>query len=53
MKLYYLHLVDKIYQFFYKNKYTLGVFINMSKAFDTVDKSYFKNYNNWNKPQLP
>ena len=32
-----LHLVDKIYQSFDENKYTLGVFIDLSKAFDTVD----------------
>ena len=30
-------LVDKIYKAFEKNKYTLGVFIDLSKAFDTVD----------------
>ena len=43
IKLYYLHLENKIYQSFDKNKYTLGVFIDLSKAVDTVD--YLKNLN--------
>ena len=30
-------LVDQIYEAFEKNEYTLGVFIDLSKAFDTVD----------------
>ena len=42
---YYLHLVDKIYQSFDKNKYILGVLIDLSKEFDTIDKSYLKNLN--------
>ena len=29
-------LVDQIYEAFEKNKYTLGVFIDLSKAFDTI-----------------
>ena len=45
IKLYYLHLVDEIYPSFDKNKYTLGLCIYVSKAFDTVDKSYLKNLN--------
>ena len=32
-------LVDQIYEAFEKNEYTLGVFIDLSKAFDTVDYS--------------
>ena len=32
-------LVDQIYEAFEKNEYTLGVFIDLSKAFDTVDNS--------------
>ena len=32
-------LVDQIYKAFEKNEYTLGVFIDLSKAFDTVDNS--------------
>ena len=30
-------LVDKIYESSEKDRYTLGVFIDLSKAFDTVD----------------
>ena len=32
-----LQLVDQIHQSFEENRYTLGVFIDLSKAFDTVD----------------
>ena len=32
-------LIDQIYKAFEKNKYTLGVFIDLPKAFDTVDNS--------------
>ena len=32
-------LVDLIYKAFEKNEYTLGVFIDLSKAFNTVDHS--------------
>ena len=32
-------LVDQIYEAFEKNEYTLGVFIDLSKAFNTVDHS--------------
>ena len=32
-------LLDQIYEAFEKNEYTLGVFIDLSKAFDTVDNS--------------
>ena len=34
--------VDQIFESFEYNKYTLGVFIDLSKSFDTVDHS------NWN-----
>ena len=34
-----IKLVDSIYDSFNQNKYTLGVFIDLSKAFDTVDDS--------------
>ena len=30
-------LVDQIYESFEKDHYTLGIFIDLSKAFDTVD----------------
>ena len=32
-------MVDQIYETFEKNEYTLGVFIDLSKTFDTVDRS--------------
>ena len=30
-------LVDQVYESFENNDYTLGIFIDLSKAFDTVD----------------
>ena len=33
------HSIDQIYETFEKNKYTLGVFIDLCKAFDTDDHS--------------
>jgi len=32
-----LHLVDELNKSFLKGEFTLGVFIDLSKAFDTVD----------------
>ena len=32
-----LQLVDQIYESFERNEYTIGVFIDLSKAFDTVE----------------
>ena len=32
-----IKLIDNIYDSFNQNKYTLGVFIDLSKAFDTID----------------
>ena len=32
-----IELVNRIYDSFNKNKYTLGVFMDLSKAFDTVN----------------
>ena len=32
-----LQLVDQIYELFELNEYTIGIFIDLSKAFDTVD----------------
>ena len=32
-----IKLIDSIYDSFNQNKYTLGVFIDLSKTFDTVD----------------
>ena len=34
-----VHLVDQIYESFENDNYTLGVFIYLSKAFDTIDHS--------------
>ena len=34
-----VQLVDQTYEAFEKNEYTLGEFIDLSKAFDTVDNS--------------
>ena len=31
------YLVDQIYESFENDKYTVGIFIDMSKAFDTVE----------------
>ena len=32
-----MQLVDQIYESFERNEYTIGVFIDLSKAFDTAD----------------
>ena len=32
-----IQLVEQIYENFEENKYTLGVFIDLAKAFDTID----------------
>ena len=34
-----LQLVDQIYESFERNEYTTGDFIDLSKAFDTVDRN--------------
>ena len=34
-----LHLLDQIYESFERNEYTVGVFIDLSKVFDTVGHS--------------
>ena len=43
-----IHLIDQINNNF-ENEYTLGVFTDLSKAFDTVDKQ-FLTFNNKNTP---
>ena len=37
-----IKLIDSMYDSFNQNKYTLGVFIDLSKAFDTVDHEIFR-----------
>ena len=37
-----VQLVDQIIESFENSKYTLGVFIDLSKAYDTVDHSILK-----------
>ena len=32
-----LHLAEQVNQSFEKNEFTLGVFVDLSKAFDTID----------------
>ena len=36
-----IQLVEQIYENFEENKHTLGVFIDLAKAFDTVDHKYY------------
>ena len=38
-------LVDQIYKSFEKDHYTLGVFIDLLKVFDTVDHTILEVYN--------
>ena len=37
-----VRLVDQIYKSFERNQYTLGIFIDLSKAFDTIDQKNIK-----------
>ena len=36
-----IQLVEQIYENFEENKHTIGVFIDLAKAFDTVDHKYY------------
>ena len=47
-----IELVNRIYDSFNKNKYTLGVFMDLSKAFDTVNHNILpkKNFMVYNLP---
>ena len=38
----FIERISKILDAFNENKYTLGIFIDLSKAFDTVDHSFEK-----------
>jgi len=38
-----INIQDKIYQAIDENEYSIGVFLNLSKAFDTVDHNIFIN----------
>ena len=57
-----VQLVDQIIESFENNKYTLGVFIDLSKAFDTVDHSillkkvgtvWYNGQKSWMAQKLP